>query len=230
MDRSAWLKEQRRVKEEQDDSIYAPIYDEHWGEIGDTHRDCLTRFLDLCPPSAHILDAPCGTGKYWPLILSSGRTVHGIDQSAGMLAQARKKHPDVPATKLGLQEMEYRSAYDGAICVDALEMIPPEDWPLVLGNLHRALKAGGPLYLTVEIQDEAEIAKAFDDARAAGLPVVYGEWAYEGGDHGDWAQDGGYHFYPRRDQVIGWLAEAGFQLLSEAEDEVYHHYLVRKSG
>jgi hypothetical protein len=50
MDRAAWLSKQRRLTEEQDDTIYAPIYDEKWGAIDPTHDQFLHRFLGLCPP------------------------------------------------------------------------------------------------------------------------------------------------------------------------------------
>ena len=122
--------------------------------------------------------------------------------------------------------MDYRQAFDGGICVDALEMIPPEEWPLVLRNFHRALRPQSSLYLTIEITSEAEIARAFTDAQREGLPVVYGEWAYESGYQGDWAQDGGYHFYPGIDQVKTWLQEAGYHLIEEDVADEYHHFLV----
>ncbi len=73
MDRPARLKKQRRVAEEQEDTIYAPIYDENWGAIAPTHQQFFNRFLSVCPPQARILDAACGTGEYWPMILASGR-------------------------------------------------------------------------------------------------------------------------------------------------------------
>lgn len=228
MDRAAWLKEQRRLTEEQETRIYAPIYDENWGAIDPMHAHGLNRFLALCPPDAFILDAACGTGKYWPLILASGRRVFGIDQSEGMLARAQAKFPDVPIEKVGLQELDYREAFDGAICIDALEMVSPEDWPLVLGNLHRAIKPKGYFYFTVEIAAEQEIARAFAEGQQAGLPVVYGEWAQEGGYHAVWAQEGFYHYYPPIEQVKEWLLRAQFDLVEDAVEDEYHHFLVRK--
>jgi SAM-dependent methyltransferase len=230
MDRTSWLKKQRREMELQEDTIYASIYDEYWGAIDSVHHQFVAHILGLFPPGAHILDAPCGTGKYWPMILASGRTVFGIDQSQGMLSQARAKYPSVPSAKVGLQEIGYQQSFDGAICVDALEMIPPEEWPLVLGNLNRALRPGSFFYFTVEIAPEDQIAKAFADAQQAGLPVVYGEWAYEGGYHGEWAQDGGYHYYPELDQVRTWSRDAGFTLIEEGVGDEYAHFVARKAG
>ena len=228
MDRAAWLKEQRRLTEEQDDTIYAPIYDKNWGDIDPTHQQFFNRFLGLCPPQGRILDAACGTGKYWPMILASGRTVFGIDQSQGMLARAHEKFPDVSIEKVGLQEMAFRDAFDGAVCIDALEMVCPEDWPLVLSNLYHAIKSKGYFYFTVEIAAGKDIEDAFADGQQSGLPVVYGEWAYEGGYHGEWAQEGGYHYYPKIEQVKEWVEPARFHLIDEIVGDEYHHFLAQK--
>jgi hypothetical protein len=107
--------------------------------------------------------------------------------------------------------------------MDAIENVCPEDWPLVLGNFHRALKAGGCLYFTAETMenaDEAEIRQAFERSRQAGLPVVYGEWPDE---------DGVYHYHPTNQQVKDWTHQAGFEILKEANGEIwYYHILVRK--
>ncbi len=228
MDRSEWLKEKRRLNEAQEDTIYAPIYDDHWGTISPTHHQFFQRFLSLCSPQGRILDAPCGTGKYWPLILASGRRVFGIDQSQGMLARAHEKFPEVPCEKIGLQELRFQEAFDGAVCVDALEVVPPEDWPLILGNLYRALKPTGSLYLTVEIAAAQDIEKAFVKGQQAGLPIVYGEWVEEGGYHADWAQNGFYHYYPKIKQVKDWLQRAGFHRIDETVGDEYHHFVVQK--
>ena len=228
MDRAAWLKQQRRVAEEQEDSIYAPIYDQKWGVIDPVHQQFFSRFLDLCPPHGLILDAACGTGKYWPLILASGRKVFGIDQSRGMLARAHEKFPEVPSEKVGLQEMRYREAFAGAVCVDALEMVCPEDWLLVLTNLHRAIRPTGFVYFTVEIAAEQDLENAFGEGQQSGLPLVYGEWAQENGYHGEWAQEGFYHYYPRIEQVRAWVQLAHFRLIDETAGDEYHHFLVQE--
>ncbi len=228
MDRAAWLKEKRRVNEAQEDTIYSPIYDKNWGAIAPTHQQFFTRFLSLCPPRGHILDAACGTGKYWPMIRASGRTVFGIDQSQGMLARAHDKFPEAPSEKVGLQEMPYQAAFDGVVCIDALEMVCPEDWPRVLNNLRCALKPQGYCYFTVELASQQDIEKAFEEGQQAGLPIVYGEWAQERGDHGEWAQEGFYHYYPAIEQVKEWLLRTQFSLLEDAAGDEYHHFLVHR--
>jgi 2-polyprenyl-3-methyl-5-hydroxy-6-metoxy-1,4-benzoquinol methylase len=219
MDRQAWIKQKRRRSEERMDTLFAPTYDEHWGNYNnDSHRAMLGRFLALCPPAANILDAACGTGKYWPMIFESGRAVRGIDQAQQMLVVASAKFPDVPVEKLGLQEISFAEAFDGIICMDAMEFVFPENWPLVVGNFYRALKPQGHLYFTVELIDEAELRASMDAARAQGLPIVDGEFAHEDG----------YHFYPAIEQVRSWVEAAGFAILEEAVGDDYHHFLMRK--
>jgi SAM-dependent methyltransferase len=217
-DRAEWLSEKRRLAEERMDLLYAPAYDAGWGEIDPTHWSMLAKLLEMCPPSAFILDAACGTGKYWSLILASGLRLTGLDQSKNMLLKANARHPGVPLEKASLQELAYTDVYDGIICMDAMEYVPPEDWPLVLGNFHRALRAGGHLYFTVEIADEAELQNAYIAAKAHNLPVVQGEWAFEEG----------YHYYPSIVQVKQWVAEAGFTLLTETTGDGYEHFVMQR--
>jgi len=218
MNRAAWLKEKRRMAEYRYDTIFSRDYDEKYGRIDPTHKRFLEKLLAACPEGCTILDAACGTGKYWPLIVASGRTVLGIDQSAEMLKKATAKHPGVVAEKIGLQEMHFANEFHGMICIDAMENVFPEDWPLVLDNFRKALKPGGHLYFTVELAPEDEIQQAFIRGKELGLPVVKGEWAHEGG----------YHYYPSSNQVKDWLAGAGFYIIDESCGDGYMHYFVRK--
>ncbi len=220
MDRTAWLRTIRQGTEEQYDTRWAPLYGEKWGLYSNaTHQLFVQELLGLLPQGSTILDAACGAGRYLPLLLKGGHTIVGIDQSQGMLAKAKAKFPNVQFEHVGLQEMPFQEAFDGAICMDAMEHVFPEDWPLVLGNLHRALKQQGYFYFTVEIADEGDVKQAFDKAQQAGLPVVYGECPDEGA----------YHYYPARQQVKEWIRQAGFRVLKEGEGDEYNHLLVHKA-
>jgi ubiquinone/menaquinone biosynthesis C-methylase UbiE len=222
MDRRTWLQEMRRDCEDKYDG-YSPLYGDKYGLYSNiTHQEFLRDLLERLPPGCAILDAACGAGRYEPFLLEKTHSITGIDQSAGMLERARAKFPEVQFEKIGLQEMTYADAFDAAICMDAMENVPPEDWPLVLGNFHRALKPGGYLYLTAETlenADEDEIRQAFQRAQQAGLPVVYGEYPDEEV----------YHFHPTNQQVREWAQQAGFIVLKEANGEIwYYHILLQK--
>lgn len=222
MDRSTWLAEQRRKAEQRYDRLFSPTYDEHDGPIPPVHRRFVEQLIASTPPGGSILDAPCGTGRYASMVLDAGRSVVGIDQSAGMLAQAKAKHPAVRLEKRGLQELAFEGEFDAAMCVDAMEYVFPEDWPLVLSNLRRAVRPAGLLYLTIEKISPAEIATVYEEAKAEGLPVVHGENIRRGG---------GYHYYPTPDRVEGWLADAGLVVIDEGvshgSNYAYHHVLLR---
>jgi hypothetical protein len=82
--------------------------------------------------------------------------------------------------------MRFTGAFDGIICVDAMEFVFPEDWPVVMANFHRALKTKDHLYFTVEITSEEELQSAFIAGKQQGLPLVEGERAHEGGYHFFW--------------------------------------------
>jgi SAM-dependent methyltransferase len=218
MDRATFLKEKRRLTEERMDTLFAPLYDEKWGVYGNaTHQAFVQKLLSLISGPGAILDAACGTGKYWPMLLERGHSVVGIDQSEGMLSRARAKFPGVHVEKIGLQEIDYREVFDGLICVDAMEFVFPEDWPLVVGNLCRAMKPGAPAYLTVELAAAEDVRADFEKGWQLGLPVVYGESA-----------DVGYHYYPELARVREWLHEARFRVIEEAEGDEYRHFLLRR--
>jgi SAM-dependent methyltransferase len=224
-DRRAWLRDRRRVDEQQEDAL-AGDYDAQWGEIEPNHQGFVERFLSRLPPDGRVLDAACGTGKYFPMVLVSGRQLLGVDHAGAALAIAAAKFPHVPTERHDLQELPHRGEFDGVLCVDAMEFVPPEDWPVVLERFRRALRWPGWLYLTVELAPSDRVRASNQAARRSGLPVVDGEVI--------WEELGGYyHYYPSMRQVRAWLAAAGFGIVEEAEGPwhaegyAYHHVLAR---
>ena len=158
------------------------------------------------------LDAACGTGKYWPALLAAGLRVLGTDQSAGMLGQAGRKHPEV-AVRVLLQDLaataDLAGRFDGLLCVDALECVAPEHWPGVAAGLAATVRTGAPAYVTVELWTGP--LPAVTDPRQVPGEVI---------------EDGGYHYYPSRPQVRQWLDTAGFTVTGQADDDDYWHLLL----
>ncbi len=221
IERDAWLRERRAAVEAAYDAESAD-YDQNPYPV-EMQRAFVARLLATCPADGLVLDAPCGTGQYFPLVAAGGCRVVGIDQSAGMLEQAGARGIAVELRQTGLQELAFDGGFDAVMTVDAMENVFPEHWPGVLANLRRALRPGGHLYLTIEEIDDAEIDAAFADLMSRGLPAVRGEVI-----EGDVA---GYHFYPGREQVARWLEAEGLDVVEQdtepQDDWAYWHLLLR---
>ncbi len=219
--RRSFIAERRALGAQRMDELFAPGYNDRWGHINETHEEFVTALIDMTRPGGTLLDAACGTGKYVPMILAAGRSLIGIDRSAGMLRELAGKFPAVGVRQLSLEQLadtpDLAARFDGVLCVDAMENVPPEDWPVVMSGFAHALKSGAPMYLTVEIPED-------DDRNVAARPsppLVAGEVLWPD-DHG-----GSYHYFPGLDQTLKWLTAAGFALARRAEGDGYYHLLAR---
>ena len=101
------MAERRAASTHRFDTIYSPHYDENWGAVSPSHAAFVARLVGLVRQDGGVLDAACGTGKYWPALLAAGLRITGVDQSAGMLSQARRKYPEVPSRVLVDQAPAY---------------------------------------------------------------------------------------------------------------------------
>ena len=239
MKRVDWLKQMQQKAE----TLYDQVSPQYWVTFGlgenETHRAYLQKFLGRVAPGGAILSAACGAGRYDGLLLDAGHPVVGIDQSAGMLARAREHFPEVQYEKLGLQEMGFHEVFEGTICMDAMEHICPEDYPVILRGFQKALKPDGMLYFTADRAEspDFELEAYYQRAKALGLPVVFGEVADEvayeqamaqrevSGEQADIAV---YHYYPPLEKVREWIDQAGFAIEEEGEGSGLHHFIVRK--
>jgi SAM-dependent methyltransferase len=248
MERAEWLKRMQDKAEAFYDH-FSPFY---WVKFGlgasQTHREYLQSFLERVSPRSILLSAACGAGRFDGMLLEAGHSVVGIDQSAGMLARARERFPEVRYEQIALQEMDFREAFDGAICVDAMEHICPEDWPGIVQGFREALRPSGVLYFTACVAEayQDKVGVAYKRAKARGLPVVFGEvvdaveegfdlfLSYE--DVFDIPEDAleeradvaVYHYYPSLEQVRAWIGQAGLVIEEEGTGDWYEHLVVSK--
>jgi SAM-dependent methyltransferase len=213
-DRRSFITERRRAAVHRFGTLHSPHYDENWGAISPSHAAFVARLTTLIRPGGDVLDTACGTGKYWPALLAAGLRVTGADQSAGMLARARRKHPEVPARVLALRtsrEPGICGAGSTACCAwTRWRTSRPRTGPAAAG-LAAAVKPRTPAYLTVEVHD-GPLPAPVDPRQVPGEDFERGE-------------RGGYHYYPARDQVRGWLTAAGFRVQDEQDADCYWHFL-----
>ncbi len=206
LERTGWLASGRASVEADYDATASAFDADPYPNDG--QEEWVGRLLTECPQGGLVLDAPCGTGRYFEQIANSGRRVVGIDLSAGMLERARSRGIAEGLHHLGLHEFSLSERFDAAITVDAMEHVSPEDWPVVLANIHAALAPGAYWYISVEEADRARLVESFESLTAAGQPAVLGEVTSPA--------TGGYHFYPEREQVVAWFAGEGLEVVDEA--------------
>src|SRR5262249_56856703 len=90
MDRQTWLA-QRQAAVVADYDAEAGTYDDNLYPA-EAQQEWVARLMRLVPPGGAILDAPCGTGRYFSLMAGAGVQGTRRDQSAGLLAHAPAKN------------------------------------------------------------------------------------------------------------------------------------------
>jgi ubiquinone/menaquinone biosynthesis C-methylase UbiE len=95
-------------------------------------------------PFGRGLDVCCGTGAGIRVLtpLCQGR-ITGVDFSSGMLAQARRAHPDAQWVRADVRALPFAEAFDLAVSFGALGHILPAERPTLFTGVYRALRPGG---------------------------------------------------------------------------------------
>lgn len=97
------------------------------------------------PTGGVVVDVGCGTGApVAATLMAEGLTVFGIDASAALVAEFRRRFPLAqvacePAETSGL----FHRTFDGAVAVGLLFLLPAADQQRVIGRVARALEPGG---------------------------------------------------------------------------------------
>ena len=140
-------------------------YDEHMM----TNIECASEFYPFTAKqlptteNCRILDLGCGTGLelefYFPLNPSANVT--GIDLSAGMLDELKRKFADKDITLICESYFDVpfgENAFDAAVSVESLHHFTKEEKTKLYAKLHRALKDNGYFILTdyFSLSDEEE--------------------------------------------------------------------------
>lgn len=101
-------------------------------------------FVDLVGPSARVLDAGCGTGRISRRLADAGLDVTGVDLSPGMLAMARRDHPDLAVSAGSLSELPFAAGrFAGVLLWYSTIHTDPSDQPRIYAEVARALRPGG---------------------------------------------------------------------------------------
>jgi SAM-dependent methyltransferase len=96
-------------------------------------------YLDALPPGTRVLDAGCGEGVLVEEY-ASRLAIEGVDDNYASAHVKRASILALPASD---------AHYDRVLCLDVLEHLQYADQARALAELHRVLKPGGELLVTV---------------------------------------------------------------------------------
>jgi ubiquinone/menaquinone biosynthesis C-methylase UbiE len=100
--------------------------------------------LRLLGPAGPGLDVCCGTGAGVQVLKALGQgRITGVDFSSGMLAQARRAHPDVTWVRADARALPFAGAFGLAVSFGALGHFRPAERPALFAGVYRALLPGG---------------------------------------------------------------------------------------
>lgn len=103
-------------------------------------------------PEADILDLGCGIGRIAAALAPRCRSVRGLDVSAGMIAEARRRYPEIMFEQTAGQDLDALApaSLDLIIAVDSFPYIVQAGPAIVARHLSgaaRALRPGGTLVI-----------------------------------------------------------------------------------
>lgn len=131
------------------------VYERHaaaWRDRRPPKRiDAARAFARRVPPGSVRLDAGSGPGSY---TAGLGGPVVALDAAFAMLQLARQESPEAWAVQADLEALPLRRGSVGAAWSRAAYLhVDRERLPLALGDLHRALRVGAPIELTMKRGD-----------------------------------------------------------------------------
>jgi len=130
--------------------LLAPKFDRTPFRTADAILDATADALAPLGPFGAGLDVCCGTGAGVRVLgLACQGPVTGVDFSAGMLAHARRAHPDAGWVRADARALPFAGAFDLAVSFGALGHFLPAERPALFDGVYRALRPGGVFAIPV---------------------------------------------------------------------------------
>jgi len=124
--------------------LLAPKFDHTPFRTPEGILDATVEALRPLGPFGQGLDVCCGTGAGMRVLAPLCRgQVTGVDFSAGMLAQARRTHPDAEWVRADVRALPFSEDFDLAVSFGALGHFLPAERPALFTGAYRALRPGG---------------------------------------------------------------------------------------
>ncbi|GAA0247564.1 class I SAM-dependent methyltransferase [Cryptosporangium japonicum] len=127
----------------------AAAYAAEWEDEQDVPHDLYELLRTFFTPGT-AADVGCGSGRDTAWLVRHGFDAVGYDASEGLLAEARRRHPEITfavATLPDLAELGART-FDNVLSETVIMHLPPADVPAATRRLASLLNPGGTLYLS----------------------------------------------------------------------------------
>lgn len=179
--------------------------------VADSYADLTRRLLDETPEERAVLalfadmvrargggivaDVGCGPGRITAYLRQLGVDAFGTDLSPGMIEVARRDHPGLRFDVGSMTDLALADAsVAGLVAWYSLIHVPDDEVSFVLAHFLRVLRPGGPLLLGFHVGDGSQLKTE----GYGGHPMNV------------------YVHRRRHDQMIAWLANAGFAVEAQS--------------
>jgi SAM-dependent methyltransferase len=135
-----------------------------WAQVSDPPERIVDILLkQRAQPGERVLDAGCGTGNYAIALAKGGFDVMGVDFAEGMLAQTQDKMTGNLAKRVHFRRADLNvplafpdKHFDHVVSISVLQAVANPT--STLKELHRVLKPGGTLILSLPRRDPPSFA------------------------------------------------------------------------
>lgn len=153
MDYEMLMSEKKKIVEEGYDRI-AAAYKKAREEIDQRDERYLKALLERLPEGSRVLDLGCGAGVPITKLLARRHDVTGIDISARQVELARKLVPEARFHRGDFTQLSFPDKSFDAVCsFFAIIHVPREEHAVLFKRLHRILRPGGLLLVTLGRSD-----------------------------------------------------------------------------
>jgi ubiquinone/menaquinone biosynthesis C-methylase UbiE len=118
----------------------------------------LEKLLSTLPAGSSLLDLGCGSGDPADILVAREHRVTGVDLSQEQIRRARRNVPSGSFLQADAASVQFPDgSFDAVVSFYALEHIPRAEHEALLTSIHRWLRAGGLLLLSLEAGDADDL-------------------------------------------------------------------------
>jgi|SRR3989344_4609907 len=157
-----------------------------------------------------VIDIGCGIGNHTQYFLDKHLDHVGIDASAGMINEAKKRHPNTNFSVMDFRYLNFPAqSFDGFIAATSLLHIPKAQLSAALVNIRQLLRPGGVGFISMKpLGDKGDVEEGIVKEERFGLRLKRYFAFYTQEEFGQFLQQAGFTLvksYPKTAGGKTWL-------------------------